>query len=146
MPLYLRKNLLTIVLLCCLNALSAQQFVRIEFDSRTRGYQESVVFEKSTVHIVVNSIGEKKDTTFAVAKKDWIRLQSLVKSMRLKDMPNWKSSGQGRATDRARASTITIVTKTSSYTSATFDNHDAPKKLLPIVELVKKLTKGVLPD
>lgn len=141
-----KQLLLVSVYLGLFTSISAQAFTKIEFNSQTRGYQKSVVFEKSTVHFVLNSISEKKDTTFPIAKKDWLRLHSLVKNMPLKDLPDWKGSTEGSATDRALASTITIVTKNNTYTSQTFDNYQAPKKLLPIMAIVRKYSQSALSD
>ncbi len=125
---------------------TAQYILKIEFVSQTRGYRESVLFEEGQVKIVVQSVEERIDTTFMMDPNDWKRLKSIVNTRFFKEMPKWRGVSVASATDRARASTVNVWAGQRSATSQPFDNFEAPKKLMPIIDFVRKYRQSISLD
>jgi hypothetical protein len=117
-------------------AAHAQKVKNLEFQSNTRGFQEKIVINKNKVHLVRISPQGKVDTTFSLSQKDWAQLNKIVKGINLKHISVIKSPTEYSQTDGAKASTITVNTEKESFTSSTFDNYNAPKELIPLMEKI----------
>ena len=134
----LKKSALLLLWIFSLATLSAQSDLKVEFRSQTRGYREIVVLENAFVHLLINSPTQNTDTTFRMAQKDWNRLRYLTGWNLIKQLPNLKTNAGASTADRAKSSTLEISRGETTATSKPFDDYAAPRKLMPVMNIVRK--------
>ena len=136
------KSLLLILSLTS-NTIPAQKtgdILRIEFNSLTRGYQQLVVITADSIKISTHARGTEENKS--IKNKDWIHIIKPLKNVSLSDIAELKSPTMKRAYDGARHSTITITTKSETY-SHSFDDEDPHDKLKPLLKIILDTKKKV---
>ena len=120
---------------------STGSIIRIEFSSLTRGYQELIVITEDSIRI--STQGRTKENK-SIENQDWANIIKALKNVKPTDIAGLKSPTTKRAYDGARHSTITVMTKSGTY-SHSFDDEDPHEKLKPLMKVIhdkkKKLTR-----
>jgi hypothetical protein len=134
-----------LMLLNILPACNAQQnntetMVECTYKSGTRGSHLELVITKDS--LILNQTGFKNYVLKKQLNEDeWNSLSEIIKEIDLKKMNGFNAPTDGRKTDRAWHSSITVKTDKAEYSSQAFDNTDAPKELSKLMEQIKSLAE-----
>ena len=78
-------------------------------------------------------------TQKAITKSQWQDVLNSLRDVKITAIANMEAPSQERARDAALHSQLIISTGSNVYTSTTFDDHKAPKPLLPLMKTVLAL-------
>jgi hypothetical protein len=125
---------------------NTDKVVRIEFNSLTRGFQETVVI---TADSAVRAVNPRNGLPFtkakAIKKRDWECLQKTINKISLSEISRLESPTMKRAYDGALHSTITITTKSGEQFTHSFDDDDPHEKLKPLMREILQWKKKLTP-
>jgi hypothetical protein len=122
----------------------ANDIVKIEFTSLTRGYNKQIIVTKDSVITVATGRGsEEQNKKVKLSSKEWERVVAAVQGITLSEVPDLKSPTEKRMYDGARHSTITISTSTGMAVSHSFDDEMPHEKLQKLMKEITKLEKSV---
>ena len=119
-----------------------EPITRIEYSAQSRGFILEILTDPTGYTVISKSVNN--DTVRNPLTKD--QWQSLVKALDPVDLsaiPDIKTKTDKMAVDKAAIASITIATKSATFTSAAFDHGTPPKVLLPIVNKLLDLAKTV---
>jgi hypothetical protein len=107
------------------NAVQKQKIEQIQLTEVTRGFSKKLVFTPSAKTINTN----EETVSSKISPAEWSTVHKLAEAIDLSKISGLQSPTTGRSSDRALASTITITSHGTEYTSATFDSGYPPKEL-----------------
>ena len=114
----------------------------VTFQSSTRGYSETIRVTQDSVFIKKEDRSGTSSKSYAVTKEQWKQVISSLQNLDLEEISNLSAPSQDRARDAALHSQIIISTGDNTYTSGTFDDHKAPKPLMPLMQVIDRLGKA----
>jgi hypothetical protein len=144
------KNILTISV-CLLvfgtaSKCQTNQSVReIELSKISRGYEEHIRVDADSLHVLIeNRKSEKPSQSFSrkITTDEWATLVSIVKEIKLKDMPALVAPTMKRASDGAMHATLTVNTEDGKSYSHGYDDEDPHEALQPLRKAIRELVSG----
>ena len=115
-----------------------QNIDKIEITEQTRGTNRIITFTQNSESVNVNGTIENSE----ISSSRWENIVKQVGLLDLQKISSYESPTTGRFSDRALASTISIISNGNTYTSASFDAGIPPKELEGLYILLKG--KGVI--
>lgn len=120
---------------------------KITFHSVTRGYSKSIVFTPDSMSVAIISMrGNGPDVKKAMSVKEWSQLTFPLLSIQLSEIPKLESPTNGRQTDAALGSIITIFTSDKKEYAHYFDDVHPNAKLQQLMDAITALEKSKSPD
>ena len=112
----------------------------ISFSSVTRGGAENIRLTPDSVFIHKTGLMGPVDQKRAISKAEWQLVLGSLAQTTLKEIENLPAPTNQRQRDAAMHSHFSITTSRQTYTSSTFDNHEAPKPLQGLMKAVEQLS------
>jgi len=135
---YLIASLVLAVLVSC----KTIEIVQYQYKSTTMLGSRVISISQDSVITEFNGRMETTRTARATTPEEWLQLKQSVKAVKLEEISNLESPTNRRATDAAPFGSVKIVTKDSTYQSASFDGFDAPAPLAPLVDVIKEMSQA----
>lgn len=111
-------------------------------------YKSTTMLGTRTITITQDSVvtyyfgrAESKRTARATSSEEWLQLKESMKGVKLNEIADLASPTNHRATDAAPFGSVEIVTKDSTYRSASFDGFDSHEQLLPLLTTIKTMSQ-----
>jgi hypothetical protein len=111
--------------------------MKIELKSQTRGGQKLILVSRDTVTFKLNESIHKRH----IDKSQWNELLAKLKDMNVEHIEDYQSSSSDRSRDAAWHTRLSITNSEGTFISSYFDDTNAPKELLPIVQYLLDLDK-----
>jgi hypothetical protein len=136
------NKLFLIGLVTVLVSCGAQKIVPYEYVVNTRGYNFSIVVNKKNIQEssdISISKNEFSEDTFITDADLWKALQKGSKTIKLSEINKLESPTNRRQFDGAMFANLIVLTKDSTYKSASFDHGQPPLMLKTVVDSLVKL-------
>lgn len=113
------------------NAMKQEAMPILEYEANTRGFYNKITVANQTVSVI--SVRDGKPTESKVSDADWKALTELYKAVNKEGLANLKAPSDARFYDGAAMANFRVITKDSTFESATFDAGNPPAEIQQIV-------------
>lgn len=124
-----------------LPAAQQQEVIKeVKFQSATRGGSENISITADSVFVEKKGLAGTVHHKAAIGAADWQKVLESLRDVKLAEIAQLPAPTQLRQRDAAMHSTISIITDQKTYTSSTFDNHNSPKPLNPLMKIIEHVS------
>jgi hypothetical protein len=120
-----------------------QSIREIELSKVSRGYEEHIRVNADSLYVLIeNRKGEKSSQSFSrkITADEWTALVTIVKEVKLKDIPALAAPTMKRASDAAMHATLTVNTEDGKSYSHGYDDEDPHEALQPLRKAIRELS------
>jgi hypothetical protein len=144
-----RLALILILVISVSYACKSQHTIRqIDFTKSSRGFREELILTKDSVFIMIDnarSSDSLKRVSEKLDKTKWAKLNTILNSLSLPEVPLLKSPTMKRAYDGALHGILTITDMDGKTYSHGFDDENPHPKLQQLMKCILEIRDKIIP-
>lgn len=113
------------------NTMKQEAMPTLEYEANTRGFYNKITIANQMMSVI--SVRDGKPTETKISDADWAELTALYKAVNKEGLRDLKAPSDARFYDGAAMANFRVITKESTFESATFDAGNPPAEIEKIV-------------
>lgn len=113
------------------NTMKQETMPILEYEANTRGFYNKISVANQMMSVI--SVRDGKPTETKISDADWAELIALYKTVNKEGLKDLKAPSEARFYDGAAMANLRVITKETTFESATFDAGNPPAEIEKIV-------------
>ncbi|WP_298531343.1 hypothetical protein [uncultured Algibacter sp.] len=121
--------------------ITQEQPISFEYKASTRGYYQKIIITKSKILQTKKRGGKLKN--FSCTLENWNNLISLLKTVNLEQIAEFKPPSKDFQFDGAPLTRLKVVSSEKTYETQGFDHGNPPKEIAALVKEILSISENI---